>query len=1104
MLNTWAALPLLLLAWLCGAGPAGAAEAMDDWRSEAARTRILAENDAPRAYTDAKRLHAALPANALPVDRARSLNLLARIETYLALTDDAARHAQEAFDLAVRHDDRVGQAESDLTVVMNAINQGHVDKMIAATHHALAILEGVVDRPDLLGEAMLRTTVMYRRQEQLDESVAVALQGMEIARRTRHPLMLAYAHHGLGLAFEQSYRYAESREHYLEMQRQARAVPSKLLEGLALAGMAGPVAQLTGDLKEAERLLRDAVKLYSEMGAPFALSFGEYGLADNLLQQGRHGEALRLVNQAAGRYAQHPNPIGLWFALNLRSATFQALGQPSPSRADAEQAYAIARKLGQPIYISGSAQRMAAIAAAQGDHKRAYELSLEAGEMNTRVAREKSASRMVQLTQRYETEAKQREINELTRRNEQQTAQLRQRELQQRWLWTVLGAVVVLLTAAALFMFRLRLSHRELQSLNAKLQQSESDVRALNASLEQRVMARTDELRQQARYLRTLIDMLPMWAWLKDTHSRYLAVNQATADACGMAADDIVGRTDRELWPLAVAEAYQADDAEVMASGSRKTVEEPVVAGKKQIWMETYKAPVIDEDGSVLGTVGVARNISDRKAAEGAREAALAEAERLARQRSEFLAQMSHELRTPLNGILGFAQLLQRDRTLTERQARGLRIIDESGQHLLALINDILDLARIDAAKLELFPTDIALSTFLQVLGDIVRVKAEEKGLLFSFRPAAGLPATVRVDETRLRQVLLNLLSNAVKFTDRGQVVLLVQPLPVMPQRLEDRHGAPSLVRLRFEVRDTGVGMNEAQLARLFQPFEQVGDAKKREGGAGLGLAISRHLIRLMGGDIHVVSKPGEGSAFSFELELPSTDATVTESTARGDPVGYEGRRRTVLVVDDVVQNRTMLMEALGQLGFELSEAGDGAQALESARCVRPDLVVMDLTMPVMDGFEAMRRMRQTPELADVPIIATSASATPETAARARAAGANAFVAKPVDQDTLLASMGHLLGITWIFEEPEPLPPEPPPGPQDERLAAPPPEEMTVLRQLARTGNMRTIRERADYLKTLDKRYAPFAERLGRLAEQCQSKAIATMVEWYSTERDET
>ncbi|WP_280154793.1 ATP-binding protein [Piscinibacter sp. XHJ-5] len=1100
MARTPFATRLVLLVWLWGAAVAVAADAMDDWRGEATRTRILAENDAPRAYTDAKRLHAALPANAAPVDRARSLNLLARIETYLALTTEAARHAQEAFDLATKHDDRIGQAESDLTVVMNAINQGRMDAMITATNHGLAILEGV-DRPDLLGEALLRTTVMYRRMEQFDESVAVALQAMEIARRTNHPLMLAYAHHGLGLAFEQSFRYAESREHYAQMRLQAKAVPSKLMEGLALGGMAGAAAS-TGDLPTGERLLREAITLYQEMGAPFAQAFGEYGLADNLNRQGRHAEALALMNGTVARYARHPNPIGLWFALNLRSSIYQALGEVAPSRTDAEQAYAVARQLALPIYLSGSAQRMAAIAAAKGDHKRAYELSLEASEMTTRAAREKASTRMVQLTKRYETESKQREINELTRRNEQQTAQLNQRELQQRWLWTVLGGVVLLLTAAALFMVRLRASHRELQSLNVKLQQSESDVRALNASLEQRVQARTSELRQQARYLRTLIDMLPMWAWLKDTQSRYLAVNQATADAVGMPVEALVGSSDTELWPKELADAYRADDAEVMASRTRKTVEEPVIDGDRKTWVETYKAPVIDEDGTVLGTVGVARNISDRKAAEAAREAALAEAERLARQRSDFLAQMSHELRTPLNGILGFAQLLQRDRSLSERQARGLRIIDESGQHLLALINDILDLARIDAAKLELFPTEVDLSTFLQVLSDIVRVKAEEKGLLFSLRPAPGLPATVRVDETRLRQVLLNLLSNAVKFTDRGQVVLSVQSLPTAVVRREERHGV-SPARLRFEVRDSGAGMSEAQLERLFQPFEQVGEARKREGGAGLGLAISRQLIRLMGGDIHVSSRPRDGSTFWFELDVPATDATVAESTARGDPVGYEGRRRTVLVVDDVVHNRTMLIDALGMAGFEMAEAADGAQALEVAMRERPDIVVMDLTMPVMDGFESMRRMRLMPELADVPVIATSASATPETAARARASGASAFVAKPIAHDTLLATMGHLLGLTWIFEAGE----EPlleGVDLDDERLVGPPPHEMAVLRQLARTGNMRTIVERAEYLKTLDPRYARFADRLARLAEQCQSKAIANLVDWYSTERDAT
>jgi PAS domain S-box-containing protein len=631
--------------------------------------------------------------------------------------------------------------------------------------------------------------------------------------------------------------------------------------------------------------------------------------------------------------------------------------------------------------------------------------------MTAKPAREKAGSRVIQLIARYEFEGKQREIDALTRRAEQQTAQLLQRELQQRWLWTLLAGALVALVGTALFLVRLRHSQRQLQALNLQLQRSEHDIRVLNADLEQRVHARTSESRQQARYLRTLIDMLPMWAWFKDTQSRYLVVNQAHAEARGHAVEAMVGKSDLQLLPPALAQRQRSDDAEVMVSRQRKTTEERVAHNGDDAWMETYKAAVLDEDGSVLGTVGVARNISERKAVEAAREAALAEARQLARQRSDFLAQMSHELRTPLNAIMGFAQILQRDKTLTDRQNRGLKIIDESGHHLLTLINDILDLARIDAAKLELYPVESNLSAFLHVVRDTIQIKAEDKSLLFAYHAALDLPATVWVDEKRLRQVLLNLLSNAVKFSDSGQVTLRVTRAPP-PVAM-----AGSSVRLRFEVQDQGIGMSEDQLARLFQPFEQVSEAGRREGGTGLGLAISRQLIRLMGGDIEVRSRPGEGSLFSFEIALAGSPGTVQVLPEQSVPTDYRGERRKILVVDDVLQNRAMLMEELSTVGFVVEEAADGAQALKVAARFQPDLIVMDLTMPVMDGFEAMRRLRSLPASARLPIVATSASATAETELRSREAGADAFVVKPIEESVLLNAIGALLHLEWIRDQ---------------------------------------------------------------------------------------
>ena len=626
-----------------------------------------------------------------------------------------------------------------------------------------------------------------------------------------------------------------------------------------------------------------------------------------------------------------------------------------------------------------------------------------------------------------------------------------------------------------------------------------AELRHTLETLEQRVQDRTAELRQQTRYLRTLIDTLPLWVWLKDTQRRYLITNQANAAACGHTVEEIIGKSDQELWPPELAQRHLADDMEVMTSRQRKTVEEPIENANGVTWMETHRAPVLDEDGTVLGTVGAANNISERKAAEAAREKALAEAVRLARQRSEFLAQMSHELRTPLNAILGYAQILRRDKEqFTKRQAAGLATIQESGQHLLTLINDILDLARVEAGKLDLYPSDIDLSIFLRVVGDIIRVKAEEKSLLFTYEAAPDLPAAVKVDDKRLRQILLNLLGNAVKFTDRGEVILRVQRMPSPPPGQDGE----AMVRLRFEVQDSGIGMSEEQVARLFQPFEQVSEVKRREAGTGLGLAISQQLVHLMGGHIQIKSQLGWGSLFWFEVELPVSKGAIAILTVQQRIIGYEGPRKKVLVVDDVPQNCAMLMDALLPLGFEVFDAKNGQECLEQLDSIQPDLIVMDVMMPVLNGWEATRRIRTMPAFAGLPIIIVTASATPEDEAKAYAAGANAFIPKPIEHQILLKTIGEQLSLQWIHEKSLQEAAEEQ-AEKVEDFIIPPPDKIDELYRLARMGVMQKIHAYADHLHNLDSRYASFAGKLHDLADKYQSKAIVALAEQCRTRQEE-
>jgi signal transduction histidine kinase len=329
--------------------------------------------------------------------------------------------------------------------------------------------------------------------------------------------------------------------------------------------------------------------------------------------------------------------------------------------------------------------------------------------------------------------------------------------------------------------------------------------------------------------------------------------------------------------------------------------------------------------------------LAERDAAQQREARHLAEAAN--RAKSEFLANMSHELRTPLNGILGYAQVLLRDGSQNERQRNAVEVIHRSGEHLLTLIDDTLDFARIEAGKLRIEMTDVSLPGVLDAIRDIIGMKAEQKRLRFFCELAPDLGCAVRADERRLRQVLLNLLANAVRFTDAGRVVLQVNRAP---------SGA-----VRFCVRDSGIGIPADKLGAIFQPFEQAGSPERRAGGAGLGLAISQQFVRAMGGEIRVESVVAHGSTFWFDLAAGVADASAASSssatTAARRATGYTGPRRTVLVIDDEPVNRAVVVEFLDQLGFDTLEAASGHEGLVQAQSEAPSLIMTDILMPHMD-----------------------------------------------------------------------------------------------------------------------------------------------------------
>jgi signal transduction histidine kinase/FixJ family two-component response regulator len=467
------------------------------------------------------------------------------------------------------------------------------------------------------------------------------------------------------------------------------------------------------------------------------------------------------------------------------------------------------------------------------------------------------------------------------------------------------------------------------------------------------------------------------------------------------------------------------------------------------------------------------------------------------RAKSEFLANMSHELRTPLNGILGYAQILQRSTNLDAKETQGIAVIKQCGSHLLTLINDVLDLSKIEAQKMELEATSFHLPSFLQGVVEICRVRAEQKSIAFHYLPSGELPQAVQADEKRLRQVLINLLSNAIKFTDRGSVTFKVD-------RADDATG--SMQRLCFSVVDTGIGMSSEQVEKIFLPFEQVGQAAKKSEGTGLGLAISQKIIGLMDSTIQVTSRAGAGSEFCFTVNLPIASewsmAAVTPAS-QGEITGYVGKPLTILIADDRWENRSVLKNLLEPLKFEVIEAEDGVDAWEKVTSLKADLLITDLSMPGLDGLQLLHRIRRLPSMQHLPVIVSSAHVFEADQAQCLEAGANAFLAKPIEADRLLQLVQTHLKLTWQYDAAA-ASPAPVMSVNPAMLATDMPvpsgDNLELLRDLAMSGRLQLLKQKVQELAQENQCSADFAAVIEQLADQFEVEKIQLLIEHCATE----
>ncbi|BAY84285.1 histidine kinase [Calothrix parasitica NIES-267] len=396
------------------------------------------------------------------------------------------------------------------------------------------------------------------------------------------------------------------------------------------------------------------------------------------------------------------------------------------------------------------------------------------------------------------------------------------------------------------------------------------------------------------------------------------------------------------------------------------------------------------------------------------------EAESANHSKSEFLANMSHELRTPLNAILGFAQLMKRDKLLSSEQQESLATINRSGEHLLSLINDVLDMSKIEAGRSYLHTESFNLHILLQTLQEMFQLRATAKGLFLKFFLEPNLPICIITDEGKLRQVLINLLSNAIKFTEKGGVVLTVngQKLSNSTPSSPSPTSPPS-IPIYFEVKDTGKGIANDEIDKIFDPFVQTVSGVKARVGTGLGLAISRQFVRLMGGDIYPTSVLGEGSSFSFDIRvtLPSSPKEICSPKKRVLKIAPSQPNYRILVVDDRFENRDLLKKLLNTVGFDTQTAANGKEAIATWEKWQPHLIWMDMRMAVMDGYEATRKIKAKSKKQQTLIIALTASAFEEQESDIFAAGCDDLVRKPFKEEVIFEKINQYLGVQYIYEE---------------------------------------------------------------------------------------
>lgn len=566
---------------------------------------------------------------------------------------------------------------------------------------------------------------------------------------------------------------------------------------------------------------------------------------------------------------------------------------------------------------------------------------------------------------------------------------------------------------------------------NRQLAEQNEALKKLNASLEQKVVQRTVELTTaNVKLQQEICDRQLLEEKLRTSEEKLRAVFEAMTDI--VLVIDEQGKI--EIAPTNPRRLYDSETDPIL-----QTIEQFFLEEKSEIWFSKiqqalttqqtvnfdYSLPLNNREAWFTASISpmpnncviwVARNIDKRKQAEAAMQEAKEAAEAANRAKSTFLANMSHELRSPLNVILGFCQLLTRSQSLNPEQQENITIMTRSGEHLLTLINNVLDLSKIEAGRTTLHEINFDLYGLLDDLDDMFQAKAEDKNLQLVFDRTGDVPQYIRTDQVKLRQVLINLINNALKFTQTGRVSVRVRGEP--ESRRKTNHTPHSTIT--FEVEDTGAGIASDELENIFEAFVQTQIGIESQEGTGLGLSIARKFVQLMGGEISITSVVGQGTIFNFDIKITKVNATDIEDkqpTRRVVALEPNQPRYRILIVDDKWNNRQLLLRLLNPLGFELKEASNGKEAIEVWETFEPHLIWMDMRMPVLDGYEATKQIKTQLKGQATAIIALTASTLEEQRAVILSAGCDDFVRKPFREQVIFDKIAQYLGVRYIYEE---------------------------------------------------------------------------------------